>query len=118
MAAFQSSYIGPVIATRRSPGMTGCLERLRLCSTPRERCAASGKRGIRRRFAAFPASTRQNDGYLNPAAGAQHLQRHILAVTANPQIDAGRAEMQIAQHHFVEKSRQARVAEADFTPGR
>jgi hypothetical protein len=43
-----------------------------------------------------PFSIRQDDRHLNFPAGAQHLERHILAVAANPQIDTRQAELQIA----------------------
>jgi hypothetical protein len=59
-------------------------------------------------------SVRQHDRHLDLAARAQHLQRYLIAVAANPKIDAGRAKLQIAQHHLVEERRQARIAQADF----
>src|SRR5215203_1229267 len=61
-----------------------------------------------------PLSMRQDDRHLNLAAGAYHLERHLAAVAANPKVDTGGAEPQITQHHFVEKSRQPRVAQADL----
>jgi len=48
---------------------------------------------------------RENDGHLDPAARPQHFQRDVIAMAANPQIDAGGAELQITQHHLVEKRR-------------
>jgi hypothetical protein len=30
----------------------------------------------------------EHDGHLDPAAGAYHLQRHVIAVTTNAKIDA------------------------------
>ena len=57
---------------------------------------------------------RQHDRHLNLAARSQHLERHFLAVTANPQVNAGRPELQVAQYHLVEKLRQARIARPDL----
>jgi hypothetical protein len=37
---------------------------------------------------AAPLSMRENDGHLNLAAPAQDLQRYIVAVTADPEVDA------------------------------
>src|ERR1043165_5820323 len=57
---------------------------------------------------------RQYDRHLNLAAGSHHLERNFIAVTANPQIDAGRPEPQIAQQHLIEEFRQAWIAKADL----
>src|SRR5204862_1508018 len=57
---------------------------------------------------------RQYDRHLNLAARSHHLERRFIAVAANPQIDAGGREPQIAQQHLVEKFRQVRIAKTDF----
>ena len=57
----------------------------------------------------------QHDRYLDLPALAQHLERHVVAVAADPQVHARVLQSQLAQDHFVEKGRQARIAQADFT---
>src|SRR5450759_1575543 len=69
---------------------------------------------IRPPFEQAPPSMREHDRHLDPAAGAQDLERHLVAVAADPKVDAGRSQFQFSQHHFVEKRRQTRVAQADF----
>src|SRR6202790_4656560 len=59
-------------------------------------------------------SVRQHDRHLDLAARTQHLQRHLVAVTVNTEIDARRPKLQIAQQHFVEEGRQARVAQPNL----
>ena len=38
----------------------------------------------------------------------------VPVVSADPQVDARRTQLQVAQHHFVEKCRQPRIAQPDF----
>ena len=47
-------------------------------------------------------------------ARPHHLERYFIAVAANPQVDAGRPELQIAQQHLVEEFRQMRIAQTDL----
>src|SRR5665213_1962662 len=57
---------------------------------------------------------RHHDRYLDLAVGAQYLERDLVAMAANPQVDAGWTKPQITQHHFVEEGRQPRIAQANF----
>ena len=61
---------------------------------------------------------REHNGNLDPAAGAQHLERHIIAVPTNAQIDTCRTKLQLAKDHFVKERRQAWVAQANFAASR
>src|SRR5258708_40270999 len=63
-------------------------------------------------------SAREGDRYLNLAAGAQELHRHLVGMPVDHQIDAGLAELQVAQHDLVEKLRQARIAQAYLADAR
>src|SRR6478609_12047151 len=62
------------------------------------------------------ALMRQHDRHLNLSARAQHLERYFLAMATNPQIDAGGAELEIAQHYLIEKFGEARIAQANLAP--
>ena len=57
---------------------------------------------------------RQYDRHLNMAARPHHLERYFIAVAANPQVDAGRPEPQVAQQHLIEEFRQMRIAQTDL----
>src|SRR5438034_1512217 len=57
---------------------------------------------------------RQYDRHLNMTAGSHDLERYFITVAANPQIDAGRPELQIAQQHFVEEFRQPWITQTDL----
>src|ERR1700694_2413462 len=59
-------------------------------------------------------STHQHDRYLDLTARAQYFQRAILAMPANPEVDARGPQSHIAEHHFIEERRQPRIAQADF----
>ena len=50
----------------------------------------------------------------NTAADPGRIERHRLIVAPDPKIDIRRAELQIAQHDFVEKSWQPGIAQPDF----
>jgi hypothetical protein len=61
---------------------------------------------------------RCDDRYLHAALGLQNLERNLVTVPADPEVDAGRAELEILQGHLVEKRRDPRLAQADFTAPR
>ncbi len=62
----------------------------------------------------MPLLVRQHDRHLNLAAPAQNLERHVIAVTGNAKVDRRGPELQLAQDHLVEESRQPRIAQPDF----
>jgi len=53
------------------------------CKTSFVACASPRRRGRK-----VPVSMREHDGNLDPATGAHHFQRHVIAVTTNTKIDA------------------------------
>jgi hypothetical protein len=53
---------------------------------------------------------REYDGHLDLTARPQNLQRHIIAVSADPKIDARRTQLQFVQDDLVEEGGQARIA--------
>lgn len=53
---------------------------------------------------------RQHDRYLDVALCPQYLNRNVLIVTAQTQIDGGFAEMQPPHDYLVEKCRKPRIA--------
>src|SRR5260221_9403970 len=59
-------------------------------------------------------SVGQHDRHLNFATCSQHFERYFLAVTTDLQVDARRAELQVAQDHLIEKLRQARITKSDL----
>src|SRR5262245_40991616 len=63
-------------------------------------------------------SMRQHDRHLDLAARAQHLERDLPVMAAKPQVDAGCAELEVAQHHLMQEFRQLRIAQADFAARR
>src|SRR3954454_7293005 len=63
-------------------------------------------------------SVREHDRYLDTATRLQDLQRHLIAMTPDPKIDAGRAQPQFPQDDLVQERRQARVAKPYFSPRR
>src|SRR3981081_4329746 len=71
-------------------------------------CNQSSKSGERRQL------MRQHDGHLDMAARSQDLKRHLVAVAANPKINARRSQSEVTQHHVVEERRQARVTQPNL----
>jgi hypothetical protein len=57
---------------------------------------------------------RQHNRHLDLSTSAQHLERYIVTVPADPDIDAGLSQLQVAQDDFIEECRQAWIAQADI----
>ena len=55
-----------------------------------------------------------DNGHPDAAADARRIERHGLAVPPDAQVHEGRAELQIAQRHLVEKCGQSRIAQSDL----
>src|SRR6266481_9944441 len=69
--------------------------------------------------AAGEVSARRNDRNLQPgAARPQDLERNVVPVAADLDVDARTAELQIAQRHLIEERRQPRIAETHFVMSR
>src|SRR4029079_5435254 len=60
------------------------------------------------------ASVRHHDGHLDMTTRGQYLERYLIAMPSDPKVDTRCSQPQLAQHHLVEKRRQARVAHPDF----
>src|ERR1019366_8910893 len=55
-----------------------------------------------------------DDRNSNPTADPGCIERYRLIVAPDPKIDIRRAELQIAQHHFLEKRRHPGIVQPDF----
>src|SRR3954464_11187364 len=56
----------------------------------------------------------EDDRDLDIAAPLENFDRDVVGVAAHLEVDARVLEVQIAQHHFVQERRQARIVQPDF----
>src|SRR6478672_8204071 len=59
----------------------------------------------------------EDDRDLDIAAPLENFDRDVVGVAAHLEVDARVLEVQVAQHHFVQERRQARIVQPDFVRG-